>query len=64
MVDPISQTTAQPILGDPEMLQRLRHWVEPLIGKISDWSLRRLQLTIEDAARDAGMIPQYRKPSA
>jgi hypothetical protein len=49
------------IRGNSEMLARLRTWVEPLVGKISDRSLRELQIIIEDGVDAAVMVPQYRK---
>ena len=55
------QTPGTAIRGNSEMLARLRTWVEPLVGKISDRSLRELQIIIGDGADTAVMVPQYRK---
>lgn len=56
------------IRGEPEMLERLRAWAEPLLGhSIPDdgpGNIQRLQDIIEDAAAASGMTPQYRKPTA
>lgn len=59
---PLAETP--PILGDPEMLARLRVWAEPLVGEISDPYLLRLQEIIEDAATNSGGTPRYRSTDA
>lgn len=55
------------IVGDPEMLARLRAWAEPRIGPISTGggpgSIELLQELIEELAAASGAMPQYRKPS-
>ncbi len=57
------QPTPTTIRGDQDALDKLRAWAEPLIGALSDWSLIRLQMILEDASDECGMIPQYRKVS-
>lgn len=58
MTNEPKQTT---IRGNPEILERLRTWAEPMTGPIPEWHLSRLQSILEDAADATGMVPQYRK---